>query len=132
MDTEEAMDISEIKWPAKRRRGRYSNEFKREVVKACQAPGVSTASVALANGMNANLLRRWVAEWGDGTQRDREEQSEPAALTHKPEFVRLASEVRDMAAVHAKIELVVERGEYRVLASGSSTVCAAFVRALWA
>jgi transposase-like protein len=116
MDTEEAMDISEIKWPARRKRGRYSNEFKREVVKACQAPGVSTASVALANGMNANLLRRWVAEWGDGGRR-REEQSEPAALTHKPEFVRLASEVRDMAAVHAKIELVVERGEYRVLAS---------------
>jgi len=131
MDTGEAMDISEIKWPAKRRRGRYSNEFKREVVKACQAPGVSTASVALANGINANLLRRWVAEWGDGGRR-REEQSEPAALTHKPEFVRLASEVRNMAAVHAKIELVVERGEYRVLASGSSTVCAAFVRALLA
>ncbi|NCW98935.1 MAG: hypothetical protein EBW71_08135 [Betaproteobacteria bacterium] len=63
------MDISEIKWPAKRRRGRYSNEFKREVVKACQAPGVSTASVALANGINANLLRRWVAEWGDGRLR---------------------------------------------------------------
>ena len=29
-------------------------------------------------------------------------------LGHKPEFVRLASEVWDMAAVHAKIELVVE------------------------
>ena len=111
------MDISEIKWPAKRRRCRYSNEFKREVVKACQAPGVSTASVALANGINANLLRRWVAEWGDGPQ-GREAQSEPAALTHKPEFVRLASEVRDMAAVHAKIELVVERGDgFRVLKS---------------
>jgi len=39
MDTGEAMDISEIKWPAKRRRGRYSNEFKREVVKACQLKG---------------------------------------------------------------------------------------------
>jgi transposase-like protein len=80
---------------------------------------------------DANLLRRWVAEWGDGG-RPREEQSEPAALTHKPEFVRLASEVREMAAAHAKIELVLERGEYRVLASGSSTVCAAFVRALLA
>ena len=92
---------------------------------------VSTASVALANGINANLLRRWVAEWGDGTQ-GREAQSEPAALRHKPEFVRIASEVRDMAAAHAKIELVLERGEYRVLASGSSTVCAALVRALLA
>jgi hypothetical protein len=25
-------------------------------------PGVSTAAVALANGLNANLLRRWVVE----------------------------------------------------------------------
>jgi transposase len=32
------------------------------VVQACQGPGVSIASVALANGMNANLLRRWVNE----------------------------------------------------------------------
>ncbi len=64
MDTGEAMDISEIKWPAKRRCGRYSNEFKREVVKACQALGVSTASVALANGMNANLLRPGVRQFG--------------------------------------------------------------------
>ena len=29
---------------------------------ACKAPGVSTAAVALANGLNANLVRRWVLE----------------------------------------------------------------------
>ncbi|NCW51198.1 MAG: hypothetical protein EBV89_07990, partial [Betaproteobacteria bacterium] len=72
----------------------------------------STASVALANGINANLLRRWVAEWGDGGRR-LEEQSEPAALTHKPEFVRLASEVRDMAAVNRRcnrIKILVHDG----------------------
>ena len=32
------------------------------MVQACQGPGVSIASVALANGMNANLLRRWVTD----------------------------------------------------------------------
>ena len=32
------------------------------MIQACQSPGVSIASVALANGMNANLLRRWVNE----------------------------------------------------------------------
>jgi len=31
-------------------------------VGACQQPGVSIASVALARGLNANLLRRWVQE----------------------------------------------------------------------
>ena len=29
---------------------------------ACQQPGVSIAAVALARGLNANLLRRWVVE----------------------------------------------------------------------
>ena len=47
---------------AGRRRGRYSDEFKRQVIAACLEPGVSTAAIALANGLNANLARRWVAE----------------------------------------------------------------------
>ena len=32
------------------------------MVAACCKPGVSMASVALANGVNANLVRRWVLE----------------------------------------------------------------------
>jgi transposase len=34
--------------------------FKAEAVGACQQPGVSVAAVALARGLNANLLRRWL------------------------------------------------------------------------
>jgi len=47
---------------AGRSRRRYSDDFKAQVIDACQQPGVSMASVALANGLNANLLRRWVVE----------------------------------------------------------------------
>ena len=47
---------------ARRRRRRYSPEFKAEAVAACQQLGVSMASVALTRGLNANLLRRWVVE----------------------------------------------------------------------
>lgn len=46
----------------RRRRRRHSEEFKAEVVKAARVPGVSIAAVALAHGLNANLLRRWVVE----------------------------------------------------------------------
>jgi transposase-like protein len=54
---------SDIQLPvAARRRGRYSNEFKRNAIDACKQPGVSTAAVALANGLNANLLRRWISD----------------------------------------------------------------------
>jgi transposase len=59
--TEEALTTG------RRRRRHHSVFFKAEAVGACQQPGVSIASVALARGLNANLLRRWVheAERGD-------------------------------------------------------------------
>lgn len=47
---------------AGRRRRRHSEQFKAEVVGACRRPGVSIAAIALANGLNANLLRRWVID----------------------------------------------------------------------
>jgi len=54
--------IEEAVLPGRRRRRSYSADFRQRVIQACQSPGVSIASVALANGMNANLLRRWVNE----------------------------------------------------------------------
>ena len=48
----------------RRRRRRHSDEFKANLIAACSRPGVSIASVALANGINANLLRRWMIEGG--------------------------------------------------------------------
>lgn len=42
-----------------RRRRRHSAQFKAKVVQAC-TPGVSVAAVALAHGLNANLVRRWL------------------------------------------------------------------------
>jgi transposase len=44
----------------RQRRRRHSAEFKAEVIAACQQPGVSIAAVALAHGLNANLLRHWI------------------------------------------------------------------------
>ena len=44
------------------RRRRHSAAFKAEAVKACLHPGVSIAAVALHYRLNANLLRRWVAD----------------------------------------------------------------------
>ncbi|MBV8618872.1 MAG: transposase [Curvibacter sp.] len=42
----------------RRRRRIHSAEFKAHIVAACCKPGVSSASVAMANGINANLVRR--------------------------------------------------------------------------
>lgn len=48
----------------RRRRRRHTVEFKANLIAACSRPGVSIASVALANGINANLLRRWIEQGG--------------------------------------------------------------------
>ena len=56
------MQTKLIKAPMRRSRRRYTEEFKKQATEACLIPGVSIASVALANGLNANLLRRWVTE----------------------------------------------------------------------
>ena len=54
------MDTSGNGLIVRRRRRTHSAEFKAKVVSACRKPGVSIAAVALSNGLNANLLRRWV------------------------------------------------------------------------
>jgi transposase len=46
--------------PTKRTRRYHPPELKRQVMLACQQPGASVAGVALAHGLNANLVRRWL------------------------------------------------------------------------
>lgn len=54
------MDIEQ----PRRTKRRHSEEFKRTVVRACSDPGVSVAGVAMAHGVNANLVRKWLAKYG--------------------------------------------------------------------
>ena len=44
----------------RRRRRLHSDQFKANAVASCMHPGMSMAAVAMVNGVNANLLRRWV------------------------------------------------------------------------
>jgi transposase len=51
----------EIQNPSRRRRY-HPEEFKQAVIEACSEPGASVAGIALANGVNANQVRRWMRE----------------------------------------------------------------------
>ncbi len=51
----------EIQKPSRRRRY-HPEEFKLAVIAACCEPGASVAGIALANGVNANQVRRWMRE----------------------------------------------------------------------
>jgi transposase len=54
----------------KRKRRRHSAEFKHRVLSECVRPGASVAAVALAHGLNANLVQKWRRQArGDGGDR---------------------------------------------------------------
>ncbi len=57
-----------VKAPKRRGRRRHAGAFKRQAILACIQPGISIAAVALANGLNANLLRRWVKDHHDAQE----------------------------------------------------------------
>lgn len=88
--------------PSGRRRRHHSAEFKAKVIEECRRPGVSMAAIALAHGLNANLLRRWVVEKKgiDG--------SAPAArMPPQQEFLALplVAEAQQPSAADIRIEL---------------------------
>jgi transposase len=49
--------------PAINGRRTYSVAAKRALVQLCSRPGTSVAGMALAHGINANLLRRWMVQY---------------------------------------------------------------------
>ena len=58
----------------------HGAEFKSQVLAACQQPGASVAAVALAHGLNVNLLRKWLV--GRGIKRTG--LAAPRTVTRKP------------------------------------------------
>jgi transposase len=49
--------------PGSNGRRTYSVAAKRALVELCNRPGISVAGMALAHGINANLLRRWMVQY---------------------------------------------------------------------
>jgi transposase len=80
------VDTQLVQPAAVRRRRRHDGEFKAQIVAASLHPGVSIAAVALANGINTNLLRRWVKEHREsllvspGCVADRADSYEPTTV----------------------------------------------------
>jgi transposase len=83
------------------------------VVAACLVPGISIAAVALANELNANLVRRWVKEHRD------------QAVGGEIERSVTASKAKPLAVVPVTVEspAASEAGEIRIdIRRGQTTV----------
>jgi len=127
------MDTFPIEVPARRRRRRHSPEFRAAVIEACRQPGVSVAAVALANELNANMLRKWV---NDAERTHRHEPASSMELSRcaptEPTtgFVPLQLPA---PAVPSEIRIEVKRAGTSISVnwpSGAAAECAAWLREL--
>jgi transposase-like protein len=126
--------ISDEAGDGRRRRRKHSLEFKAQVVAACRQPGISMASVAMAHGVNANLLRRWVI---DAEQRASANgrslpamSSDAATPSPAPAFVPLQL---TPSAAPADIRIELRRGGTAITVTwpaSAAAQCAAWMREL--
>ena len=107
-------------------RRRHSAEFKAAVLAACTYPGASVASVALAHGVNANLVHRWrrgAADRGHG----RRGKGELA------EFVPMTIAAAPVVGAPEDIRIELRRGGCAVSIAwptSAATACAGWLREL--
>ena len=112
----------------RRRRRAHSAEFKAQVVAACRSPGVSIAAVAMANGVNANLARRWVV---DAERRGAGVLASSGSSAVPTTFVPLQLPHVEVAPADIRIEL--RRGPIAINVSwpcAAASECAAWMREL--
>ena len=94
-----------------RRRRTHSPAFKAQVLQACHQTGVSIAAVALSNGLNANLVRRWLNKRdfcgaaAAGTQGTQLRPSSPPTGCDRFVPVQLAQRPAEAAAIHRSIKV---------------------------
>jgi transposase-like protein len=107
--------IEEQALPARRRRRRYSEEFKAWVVAACQVTGVSVPAVALEHRLNANLLRRWLDQAEGRLPKRLPGRPADAESASLPAFVPVAIEAKDTHSTAIHVE--VRRGDQLITIS---------------
>lgn len=89
----------------RRRRRQHAPEFKQELVALCQ-PGVSVSAVALAHGVNANLLRRWIHQFRN--------ESSPRTVLEPAKLVAVRVDLPAEAPVDDAIEINIQKDSTRI------------------
>lgn len=106
-------------------RRRHSKELKAQVLDACQQPGASVAAIALAHGLNANLVHKW---------RRNVARAMPATCLSAVEgFVPLPMESDALPPPEAEIRIELRRGAVTMNVSwpmGAASQCAHWLREL--
>lgn len=122
--------------PNRSNRRVHSSEFKAQVLGECLQPGASVAAVAIARGLNPNVVRKWLA--GQNLKRMGAAVPAPAPRVPGLQFVQVEvaqSEPRisNVPASQPDIRIELERAGLRLTlqcAASAGPAYAALLRAL--
>ena len=122
--------------PNRSNRRVHSSEFKAQVLAECNQPGASVAAVAIARGLNPNVVRKWLA----GKNMKRMYAAVPATAPRIPplqfvpvELVKSERHHANIPAPQPDIRLELDRGGLRLklqCAASAGPAYAALLRAL--
>ena len=103
-------------------RRKHSAEFRAEVVHACRQPGASVAAIAQRNGLNANVVHRWLRQDGRVAGAAGGGVGRGAAVTARPHVEFMAVQMpqpqsQSMAVTAPDIRVELRRGTAQVTVS---------------
>jgi len=109
--------------PTTPRRRRYDAAVKKQILAECERPGASIAAVAMAHGINANLVHKW---------RGRAMQRQDSAVAPLPtSFLPVPVPSGVSSTVTAEVRIELRRGPVTATVSwpmSAVTECAAWLR----
>jgi hypothetical protein len=114
----------------------HSPEFKTRVLSACRQPGTSIAAIALAHGINANVVHKWLAGIGmkrSGQHLPAAAQSPVVPVQFLPVGLSANGPEHGVAANTQEIRLDLDLGGMQIklhCARGSAPSAAALLHAL--
>ncbi len=105
------------------RRRRHGANLKAQILAECECPGASIAAVAMAHGVNANLVHKWRA----GAAK----RQETAVTAPNVSFVPVPLQTASIASKAAELRVELRRGPVTATVSwpmSSAIECAAWLR----
>lgn len=111
-------------------RRNHSAEFRAQVLAACREPDASVAAIAMRNGLNANVIYRWLREEPQKTQTRLVTPTQASQVTSFLP-VQLPQPVAKPVTASAEIRMELRRGGSSVTVNWPlqcSAECAAWLR----
>lgn len=117
---------------SRERRQRYGAELKAQIMAECEAPGASVTRVAMAHGINANVVHRWRQLAREGGGRRTRRSTTPVTST-ATDFVPVVVSDAPTVPKSGEIQIELRRGATALAIrwpAAAAAECAVWLREL--